>query len=238
MADAQILLTTTGTLSPVVLTDMNKRQFVHPTTDFDLLTEFTYEQIFHSESLQAAITAGHITLRTSQSTLSYSIDNTKNESLFNANQIVGIPIDNSDIANQRVLVYNSTTGHLEYKNNSGRGVPTFSGSFFDSSTPYLQYSGSSYTTIMHFPYEGSGSITLTKMVVVASMSGSGSTGSVELFDFTNGLSVATASVTQEPVHIVNTTTFTNVPVGQSVFSLRYRVASGNKKIRIHSLMLY
>jgi len=58
----QILLTTTGTLTPVVIDDFGARSFAHPTVDFDLLYEFTEDEIRSSVDLQAAIDAGYITL--------------------------------------------------------------------------------------------------------------------------------------------------------------------------------
>jgi parallel beta-helix repeat protein len=59
----QILLTTTGTQDPVVLTDLGRREFAHPTTDFDLLTENFEYRIKGSSSLQSLLDAGHITMK-------------------------------------------------------------------------------------------------------------------------------------------------------------------------------
>lgn len=59
----QILLTTTGTQNPVVIADFGNRSFAHPTVDFDLLSEFTRGEIGASVDLQAAITAGYVTLQ-------------------------------------------------------------------------------------------------------------------------------------------------------------------------------
>jgi len=61
----QILLSTTGTLSPVPIADMGDRNFAHPTVDFDLLTEFDEVEIRESADLQAALTAGYVTLKDS-----------------------------------------------------------------------------------------------------------------------------------------------------------------------------
>jgi hypothetical protein len=58
-----IYLTTTGTLSPVPITDLGRVPgFSHPTTSYDLLQEFTVVQLQASASLQAAVTAGQVTL--------------------------------------------------------------------------------------------------------------------------------------------------------------------------------
>jgi hypothetical protein len=58
-----IYLTTTGTLSPVPFADLGRLPgFAHPTTSYDLLQEFTVAQLQASVSLQAAVTAGQVTL--------------------------------------------------------------------------------------------------------------------------------------------------------------------------------
>lgn len=58
-----IYLTTTGTLSPVPITDLGRVPgFAHPTTEYDLLQEFTIVQLQSSVSLQEILTAGYITL--------------------------------------------------------------------------------------------------------------------------------------------------------------------------------
>lgn len=59
-----ILLTTTGTLNPVPIADLGKIPgFPHPTVNYDLGDEFTEEKLRYSASLQAVVTAGHITLK-------------------------------------------------------------------------------------------------------------------------------------------------------------------------------
>ncbi len=59
---AEIKLSTTGTLSSVVVGDFGNRTFAHPVTGFNLLEEFTQDEIRSSEELQDFLDAGHITL--------------------------------------------------------------------------------------------------------------------------------------------------------------------------------
>lgn len=58
----QVLLSTTGATSPVVINDLGARTFTHPTTNLDLTAEYTIEEIRESLDLQAAVAAGDITL--------------------------------------------------------------------------------------------------------------------------------------------------------------------------------
>jgi hypothetical protein len=62
----QILLSTTGTASPVVLNDLNRISFTHPTSNFDLLESFTLEELYESDDLINAVDDGHITLKDDQ----------------------------------------------------------------------------------------------------------------------------------------------------------------------------
>jgi len=56
-------LSTTGTLDPVVLNDLGQRSFPHPTVDYDLMTEYMLGELLSSVDLDAALTAGYITLK-------------------------------------------------------------------------------------------------------------------------------------------------------------------------------
>ena len=56
----QLLLSTVSTT--VVLADLGNRTFTHPTTNFDLLTQFPLERLRDSASLAAALAGGTITL--------------------------------------------------------------------------------------------------------------------------------------------------------------------------------
>jgi hypothetical protein len=59
----KVLLTTTGALSPVDIEDLNGVSFTHPTSEFDLLLEFTLEELYESIDLFARIDDGSITLK-------------------------------------------------------------------------------------------------------------------------------------------------------------------------------
>jgi len=237
--DWQLLLSTTGTQSPVVIEDLGDISFTHPTTDYDLLSDFGPQQIAYSDDLQNAINNGYITINNK---LNYPIYYLKNMPLFNANSIVNVPVSDTNINHGRVLVYNNDTYRLEYKNNSGRGVPTFSGSFFNSSTPYLEYNQSGWAVVMYFPFEGSGVITLSKISFILSTTTVTTTGNVQLYDEDNLNSIAQvtgfSSLVDEEPRIFETTTFTNIPFNQAVFSIRIQKTGGTGKLRIHAVMVY
>jgi len=58
-----IYLSTTGTKDTVIIEDLGSRKFVHPTIDFNLLEEYTAQEISQSDDLQNAIDNGWITLK-------------------------------------------------------------------------------------------------------------------------------------------------------------------------------
>ena len=62
---SQVLISTTGTLSPVIIDDLGAIQFVHPTVDQELILPegfLTLDEYAASDDLQAALDAGYITL--------------------------------------------------------------------------------------------------------------------------------------------------------------------------------
>lgn len=63
MAANQIKLSTTGIQDPVTLEDLGGRSFDHPTTDFDLLAEFSLDELLMSSSLRASLDDGEIILK-------------------------------------------------------------------------------------------------------------------------------------------------------------------------------
>ncbi len=62
-------ITTTGTANPVILSSVGYRQIPHPTSDYDLATEFDIEELLDpTGSVILAITAGELTAEDEQST--------------------------------------------------------------------------------------------------------------------------------------------------------------------------
>ena len=59
----QILVSTTGTLGTVSFGDLAGFELTHPTVDYNLLEQFTLDNIFRSSSLQSAITSGYVTVK-------------------------------------------------------------------------------------------------------------------------------------------------------------------------------
>jgi len=59
----QFLVSTTGNQSPVILNDLAGIEIVHPTTDLDLLQQFSLEEIQNSQDLQNAIDNNWLTIK-------------------------------------------------------------------------------------------------------------------------------------------------------------------------------
>jgi len=59
---SELLLSTTGTNTEIVLPDMGQKKFVHPVIDYNLYNEYNEEDIKASQDLQNAISQGWITL--------------------------------------------------------------------------------------------------------------------------------------------------------------------------------
>ena len=118
------------------------------------------------------------------------------------------------------------------------GVPSLTTAFFDSATPYLETALSALQVVCQLPFIGTSVWYPTTFVVVASFSGAGSTGEIRLYDATNAQEMALVTANVEAVTIYQDITLTNLPANTSIMEVQYRVATGNKKIRIHSIALY
>jgi hypothetical protein len=59
---ASVRVTTTGTVNPVVLDDLGRKMFNHPTVDYELVGEYTTIELAESFDMQDAINAGEITV--------------------------------------------------------------------------------------------------------------------------------------------------------------------------------
>lgn len=57
-----VLLSTTGTLGTVTISDLGNRTFSHPTTNYVLSDEYLYDEIRDSEDLGAALDSGYISI--------------------------------------------------------------------------------------------------------------------------------------------------------------------------------
>jgi len=59
----QLFITTTGTQDPVILADLGYRELDHPLTDYELTSEFTYEDLINSQDFIDAIDNGYLTVK-------------------------------------------------------------------------------------------------------------------------------------------------------------------------------
>ena len=46
MNNIKLFISTTGTLDPVIISDFGNRTFIHPTTDYEITLEYTFEELF------------------------------------------------------------------------------------------------------------------------------------------------------------------------------------------------
>lgn len=253
MARREINLSTTGTQSPVVLEDLGGRSFTHPTTDFNLLNEYGTDKLAKSDDLQGAIDSGYITLRDENNVLLNSVE------FLNIlhNFVAADPTANDDADDGYSIGsrwINTTNNKLWYcaDNTVGsavwiqpltdanlQGVPSFSGSFFDSSTPYLEYNNTSWKVAMRFPYEGTNTIALSKVVIIASRSGTSGSSEFRIYDLTNGNQISYVSWSAAAITRYEDTTLVNLPANSAIFEVQLKKdAGGSSKTRLHSLMVY
>lgn len=112
MASLKVMLTTTGTQDPVEIPDFGLRTFAHPTTDYDLLDEFSLDEIMSSNDLQALVDDEYIT----------------------------ISINNRNIRNLRNLLYNKSIETIVDINGNG-DYTSLSAAFANGATSVLVRKG-------------------------------------------------------------------------------------------------
>ena len=57
----QLFISTTGTINPVVIGDFGDRTFSHPTTNYEITLEYTFEELFNSQDILNLLVSGAIT---------------------------------------------------------------------------------------------------------------------------------------------------------------------------------
>ena len=114
-------ITTTGVTSPVTFADLGNRSFAHPTTDYDLESEYSYVEINKSVDVQTAITNNWITVKDENGNPITSVDSAIAHSTLNSldeddhSQYAlttgskRAELDISDTADLRPLVYDATS---------------------------------------------------------------------------------------------------------------------------------
>ena len=236
----QVLLTTTGTQNPVVLQDQffGKRQFAHPTTDYNLLQDYSLNDILQSTALTSAISAGTITVSTEEgNVVTAAVD----APLFNAGRVVNVPVDDSTRQPKYLLYYNDVTQKLAYEDPgqlaTGRAI--YSLSFYTSSSPYIEYSSTNWQVAAQFPYIGTTQVAATSLYVITSRNGTSGLSEVRVWDATNSLEVAYISWVEAETTLRLDSTLLNLPVGPAVFELQVKKnATASSKSRMHSMILY
>ena len=198
----EIKLTTTQTIT---IDDLNGRTFTHPTVDFDLLSEFSVNKISKSSDVQAAIVAGYIELRDEDGVFINALEviNVLHNLYATTNPTVDDDTDAGYSKGSYWMNYSESAiwfcsdnaiGAAVWKRliTSGgqvSGVPSFSGSFFTSSNPYLEYNSTSWQAAMQFPYEGSSVIEISKVVIIGSRNGASGIAYFRLYDITHNLEI-------------------------------------------------
>ena len=63
MNNIKLFISTTGLISPVIFDDLGKRTFSHPTTDYEITQEYTFEELFDSNDIKSNLDSGNITFK-------------------------------------------------------------------------------------------------------------------------------------------------------------------------------
>jgi len=121
---------------------------------------------------------------------------------------------------------------------AGFGRAVYAGSFFTSSSPYVEYSKKSWQIVNHFYFLGADVVNPQEFIVIGSRNGTRGISECRLYDVTNDLEMAYVSWTASGVTTYTDSTLQNVPIGRSVLSVQIKKdTAGASKTRLHSFIL-
>jgi len=234
----ELLLTTTGTQSPVIINDLGNRSFTHPTTNYNLLNDYSIITLMNSFDLRGAVTSGYITLATENAN---AVSDPRYAPWHNAEEIVSIPVDDSTRDADHLLYYNAVSGKIEYVSPgelvTGRAI--YSLGFYTSSSPYIEYSSTNWQVVAQFPYLGSTTVQARSLYVVGSRNGTNGLAEARLWDPVAGLELSYLSWASADLVIYVDTTLVNIPASPAVIELQVKKdGSTASKVRMHSMVLY
>ena len=92
----KFLITTTGTVSPVIFDDLAGRSLIHPTVDIDFILEFSIEELRESSNIQSAIDAAEITVKDENGNIILNVDDSLTGVIVSGGTNVNITGTNSN----------------------------------------------------------------------------------------------------------------------------------------------
>lgn len=198
------------------------------------IQEHEYDLLIFDADLQADITSGDAIFNDGTQDYTDAAEGLDLLKAISASCIRDIPVDDTDIADGRILKYNTTTKKLEYVNEagSGSGVTAIEVSIEADTT------SSSYTVIGQFIFRGTAVLsTLSKIKAIVHAT-STAVMDVKVYDLTNALTIAELlGVTETVPTIKDLGTLSNVPSGESIFEIQVRKSSGGGSVDFHALSL-
>lgn len=227
----QILLSTTGTLSPVIFIDLGRKTFTHPTIDFDLLTEYFKDDIQRSTDIQEALDNGYITIK-----------DENDDPITDVGQTAA-SIDTKEINHYTALEGSSSSSgnvnldtfldEMELRIGAVESIPNiviynYNGEEAGEVVPYMesvQKASEGWFSISGFPYHGSNSIIMTRVRARIWCSNIDTLYSLQVYDITNAQVITQidnlTNVTEE-IHDLGI--ISNLPPGEAIFEFRTLVA--------------
>lgn len=246
---AELLLSTTGTSSPVIITDLGDRTFVHPVTNLDLLLEYKHSEIIGSSDLNIAVAAGFITLTDADGVLFPIVQDL---APIKNNFDTGAPTvtDDIDAGYSKNSLWIKTVAPLAFfvclDNAAGAAdwaeIPVGDAanalplqfSFTSAGGDYVEATGQLYEVLASYEYPGTDIATPNSASFVLSRSSGTGTSDVRIFDFTNGLEIALVNYAPNGKATYVDVSLTNLPSAGAIFEIQARKTAGpDGKPRVH-----
>lgn len=125
-----------------------------------------------------------------------------------------------------------------YVSGAGFGRSVYSGSYFTSSSPYIEYSSKSWQVVSQFLFLGSTVVLPKEFIVVGSRNGTSGSADCRLFDYTNSLEIASLTWTSGAVDYYTDDSLINIPTDRAIIEIQIKKsATSASKVRLHSFIL-
>ena len=240
----QYLLSTTGSLNPVSVADFGAREFSHPTVDFDLLNEYTEDEIKSSPDIQRLIDDGHIIVKNgdgvpigdiSSSTTPHDLDwHTDVSAKPNDGKEYLLREESGDLS------WVDATAYIKVISAHGSGDSIINANLICGHP--VKCNKKEWSLMGTFIFPGSDSIgSPNSFEIIAYQKDHHNHDEktyVRLYDYTNSQVIAEIEITDDDRMIYISSDIENIPTEKSIIELQGKIGHDHKELYIESMALF
>lgn len=237
MATSAKIIVTNTTDSPIFITDLCS-QCIDSTSQIILSDFYSFFEITSSSSLRTMIQNGTVTVSddygelTIEQAINHVSEITKHESKNKLVELDDVSDPPGEHENEMLVSDGTSIVWIDHLPNAINFTMSD-----HAAHDYVGNISTSYVTIRSFVFSGTNIWTPTKFVIIGSMSKSGATGYVRLFDYTNNNEIVVINYSAELKQIYSNENLSNLPSSQAIFELQLKTGTNGTAVRTHYMAL-